>query len=61
MGKKKLGVAMCTFIPVTSGKVWNNRRIMVQASLGKQQDFISKITRGKKGGGMAPSGRPPAS
>jgi hypothetical protein len=30
-----------------------NRRIMIQVSLGKKQDPISKITRGKRNGGTA--------
>jgi hypothetical protein len=30
-----------------------NRRMTVQASLGKRQDLISKITRAKRTGGMA--------
>jgi hypothetical protein len=30
-----------------------NRRLMVQAGLGKEQDPICKITRAKRAGGMA--------
>jgi hypothetical protein len=45
-------------IPVTIESI--NKRITVQASLGKKQDPISKINRAKKTGGSGSNDRMPA-
>jgi hypothetical protein len=47
---KKVG---CGGVHLSSQQQWEpqNKRIMVQPSLGKEQDPVSKITRAKRSGG----------
>jgi hypothetical protein len=50
MGKRRAWLCV-PIIPAMAGSV--NRRLMVQAGLGKKRHPISKIIRAKKAGGMA--------